>query len=304
MRQRLSVAVFVGLALTASAPAALAQGAQIAALVNDQAVSEFDVQQRMQLHKLSGKAGSRKDALDELVEERLKLSEARKLKVSIGDTEVDAAFGNMAKGMKLTPEQLTMALSQRGISAQHFKARIKAEYAWRKVLQQKLRGKLNLREPDILAAAGKMDAKTGETTEYAIHQVIFVTPKDSGEGYAAQRRREAEALRGRFSNCEQDLQRLKGVKDVVVRDLGRKRASELPKDTQEILESTAVGRLAKPNVTATGVELIAVCGKRQVVDDKAVGVREKREEIMNKELEAQAKKLIADLRQSAVIEYR
>ena len=304
MRQRLSVAVFAALALAVGAPAAPAQQAQVAALVNDQAVSEFDVQQRMQLLKISGKAGSRKDALDELVEEKLKLSEARKLKISIGDADVETAFGNMARGMKLTPEQLTVALGQRGVSAQHFKARIRAEYAWRKVLQQKLRGKLNLRDPDILAAAGKMNAKTGETTEYWLQQVVFVAPKDGGEAYAAQRRREAEALRGRFSSCEQDLPRLKGLKDVVVRDLGRKRASEMPKDTQEMLESTAVGRMAKANTTGAGVELIAVCGKRQVTDDKAAGLREKREEIMNKELEAQSKKLIADLRQSAVIEYR
>ena len=303
MKKRLSLAIFAALALWATG--AQAQRAQIAAVVNDQIISEYDVQRRLHLLQAQahGKAVSRKEALDELVEERLKLSEARKLKVTVTDAEIEAVFKAMAERTKAPPAQFTEMLNRANIGADHLKTRIRAELGWRKVLQQKLRGRVNVRDSDVLAAMGKSRAEPGTTTEYTLQQVIFVTPQSGGEAYKAQRRREAEALRARFNGCAQDLPKLKGLKDVVVRDVGRKRGSDLSKEVQESLDATAVGKLTKPNATSTGIELVAVCAKRPVKDEK-VGSREAREEVMEKEYQVAAKKVLAELRQNAVIDMR
>ena len=302
MKARLSLAVFAALALSTGAQA---QRAQIAAVVNDQIITELDVQRRLHLLQAQthGKATPRKEAIDELVDERLKLSEARKLKVTVSDAEVDGVFKAMAERSKAPLAQFSEMLNRANIGADHLKTRIRAELGWRKVLQQKLRGRINFRDSDIAAALGKSRDEPGTTTEYTLQQVIFVTPQSAGEAYKAQRKREAEALRTRFNGCAQDLPKLKGLRDVVVRDVGRKRGSDLGKELQESLDATAVGRLTKPNPTSTGVELVAVCGKRTVKDEK-VGSREAREEVMEREYQVAAKKVLAELRQNATIDVR
>jgi len=71
------------LALLLAALPAHAQS--IAVVVNGQAITDYDVAQRQKLLSL-GKGASRKDALEELVEEQLKFQEAKKLNLSVSDS--------------------------------------------------------------------------------------------------------------------------------------------------------------------------------------------------------------------------
>ena len=54
-----------------------------------------------------------------------------------------------------------------------------------------------------------------------LQQVIFVVPAEE-RGNIGKRKREAEAMRARFTGCERTREFAKGLIDVTVRDLGRK----------------------------------------------------------------------------------
>ena len=58
------------------------------------------------------KAPPRQEVLDELINEKLKIQEAKRFGLEVTDTEVDQSFATMASRMRLTPEQLTQALAQ------------------------------------------------------------------------------------------------------------------------------------------------------------------------------------------------
>src|SRR5438128_1063514 len=76
---------------------AKAQG--IAVIVNGQVVSEYDVAQRQRLLGLSnqGHMPARNVAVEELIDERIKLQEAAKLKFDVKDDQVDRAFSTIAQ---------------------------------------------------------------------------------------------------------------------------------------------------------------------------------------------------------------
>jgi peptidyl-prolyl cis-trans isomerase SurA len=104
-------------------------------------------------------------------------------------------------------------------------------------------------------------------TEYLLQQVIFVVPA-AEKGKLAQRKREAEAMRERFSSCETTRQFAKGLIDVTVKDLPRVLAPQLPPDWADLIKSSEPGTATKLRETERGVEFIGVCSTREVSDDR------------------------------------
>jgi peptidyl-prolyl cis-trans isomerase SurA len=107
------------------------------------------------------------------------------------------------------------------------------------------------------------------TSEFILKQILFVVPKGSSSGYAAQRRREAESFRIRFGGCDKAVAQSSGLRDVAVRDLGRRNSTDLAGQNGDAIKATPVGKTTPPNTTDQGVELIAVCSKRWIQSQSA-----------------------------------
>jgi peptidyl-prolyl cis-trans isomerase SurA len=105
-------------------------------------------------------------------------------------------------------------------------------------------------------------------TEYMLQQVIFVVPAAERKSSMAKRKREAEAMRARFSGCNTTREFAKGLLDVTVRDLGRVLAPQLPSEWADQIKKTKVGAATGVRETERGVEFIGVCSAREVSDDK------------------------------------
>jgi peptidyl-prolyl cis-trans isomerase SurA len=266
----------------------------------------MDVRNRGNLIKLSGKPASEKAILEELIEERLKMMEARRVDLLPTDREVDLIFAGMAQRSGLSAKGLADALQQRGVHANTLKSRIRAELGWREFVRAKFRALSVVREQDVVAAiAGraKTDAASAKSVTYVVRQVIFVTPKNAPESVVAQRRKEASAARSRFRNCEQGIAFLKGLRDVAVKEPMNREALQLSASLRETLENTPVGSLSAPDKSAQGIEMIAVCERKE---GSGVGALQQvvEEKMKDEQYEIQARKYLNDLRIRAVIEYR
>ncbi len=300
----------VGVGLTVDAPAS-AQN-RIAVIVNDQAVTSYDISQRARLLRLTsrkGGAAARKAATNELVDESLKLQEAARIGISVSQSQVDDAYASIAKRSKLTPARLSQALKQSGINPQTLKDRVKAELAWSEAVRMRFRRTVSISEQDVIAAlqGGTNNGEEGDdpnkTTEYALTQYVFVIPKKASGGFKAKRKREVEAFRKRFTSCGEATKLAKGLDEVVVKPLGRKLEPELQPAIVEAVKEVSVGRTSKAVNSAMGIEIYAVCDKK-IVDSNAAAVAEMRGELRNKEGQLMARRYLAELKQTAVIDYR
>ena len=93
-----------------------------------------------------------------------------------------------------------------------------------------------------------------------------------------------------------------GVRFVAVRPQVVKSSAELPTALRDVLTKTELGRLTAPETTQQGVEVYALCGKRQ--SENAPAKKEVRDEMYNEAFESHSKKFLKELRDQAMIEYR
>ena len=265
------IALFCALATSImSIPAASAAGSDIKVIVNKVPITSLDVSHRTAFLKLQRKKGNLPSiATEELIDEALKRAEMRRIGLSVPDKEVNAAFARFAASNKLKLPQLEDILNKSGVTAKHFKEYIRMQMGWGQAVSGRFRSTGRVTEQE---AVRKMMEKGGGTkpsaTEYLLQQVIFVVPAAKRGAILGARKREAEAMRGRYSGCENTMSFAKGLKDVTVRNLGRVLAPELPPEWAEAVKKTQQGGATPVRETDRGIEFIGVCRAKEVSDDK------------------------------------
>jgi peptidyl-prolyl cis-trans isomerase SurA len=293
------------LLLTASLAATAVHAQQVVVVVNGEPITALDIEQRSKLTQLSThKAPPRQDVIDELIYEKLKVREAKKFGLDVSTGEVDGAFASMASRMRYTPEQLTQTLANAGVNVATLKARIKADLAWPQIVRGRYRESLQVGEKDLLTA---METKSDEDTvgyDYTLRPILFLVPAGSPETFIDGRKREAEGLRSRFQGCDDGLNFARALKDVAVREQVIRSSADIPPELRKVLDGIEVGRLTPPETTKFGIEMFAICAKKESSADNTPGKRRARESVMAQRYEQRSKQYLQELRRGAMIEYK
>lgn len=298
--------IFVAAAVVWLTASLLPAGAQssIRVLVNGDIITSYDIGQRARLLPLFGNKGGEKAATEELIDETLKLQEARKRGLRVPDEQVDASFAGMGKDRKLSPKQLASELGRIGIAADSMKRWIKAQMIWQRLVQARVRREGQVKSSDIMAAMLEKGGPEDITmTEYVLQQIIFVVPGGSSKDYVAQRRREAEGFRLRFPGCEGSLAQAKTLKGVVVRDFGRRDSTQLKGPQGDEIKTTELGKTTRPFQSDSGIELVAVCSKRDFKSN-AAAVSEIESQLKFEQAKVLGEDYLKELRDAAVIQRR
>jgi peptidyl-prolyl cis-trans isomerase SurA len=280
--------------------------AQVVVIANGSPITEFDIQQRTKLVTISThKPPTRQEIINELIDDRLKISRAKVYGMEIADTEVNSAFEGMATRQHITPDQFSQVLERAGISPNTVKARIRAELTWQQLIRGKYSSSLQVGDSDIASAL--KDRNESETAAvgyvYTLYPVMIVVPSGSNEATIAAKRNEAENLRGRFVSCNEGLAMARGLRDVAVREPVTRSTADLSPQLRDLLGNMQVGRLTTPEVTAQGLQMFAVCNKKESTSESPLK-RELREQIFTKRFESESKKFLDEIRKSAMIEYK
>jgi peptidyl-prolyl cis-trans isomerase SurA len=300
--RRLLAAAMMMVAVPMLATAARAQ--QVVVIVNGEPITALDIEQRSKLTQLSThKAPSRQEVLEELISEKLKVREAKKFGLEISDTDVDTSYATMATRMRLTADQLTAQLARSGLNAATLKARIRADMAWPQIVRGRYQQSLQIGEKDILTA---MEAKPDDTVgyDYTLRPILFLVPTGSPDAFIDGRKREAEALRGRFQGCEEGIAFARLLKDIAIRDQVVRSSADIPEELRKVLDGVEVGKLTPPEVTKFGVEMFAMCAKKESAADNTPGKRKVRDTIANERYEQRSKQYLQEIRRGAMIEYK
>jgi peptidyl-prolyl cis-trans isomerase SurA len=115
----------------------------IAATVNDESISDYELRQRMGLFLATSgikpteeeRKRIRAQMLEQLENEKIQLQEAVKKKVTVSPTEVDRAINRLLDENHITIEQLRTTLGRAGATEEALRAQITAQIAWQKVVR-------------------------------------------------------------------------------------------------------------------------------------------------------------------------
>ena len=245
----------------------------------------------------------RKEAQEELIEERLKLQEAKRGGIEITDEDVQRMLKTLADRNKMTQEQFAQHIKGMGVDISTMKERTRAQAAWREVVRRKFSSQISITNRDVDRMISATANETGaDTVELQVQKITLPTPGKLDQAALAKRYAEADGLRQRLDGCTAmaGLAKEAGAR---FEDMKYIRPSTIAEPTRSMLLSARDGDVLPPATVASGIEIYAVCGRRSIKADEKERERAQ-EELAQKEFDIMAKRQLRDLRQDAHIEYR
>jgi peptidyl-prolyl cis-trans isomerase SurA len=303
---RLAFSALISIAaFSATVGATPAQAQSVAAMVNGEPITNFDIDQRMRLMALSNQKGSRKQVLEDLIDEKVKIKEAKKYGVNPTAADIDSSYASMSQRMRMSPEQLTKTLAGRGIRPETLRERIRADMVWSSLVRGRFKDSLMVTDKAVRTASGDLsDGKSdGNNFEYQMRPIVLVVPRGSSAATIEMRRKEAETLRSRVQSCDDANTLFRSMRNATIRDTVVKTSADLPQALRELLDKTPVGHLTAPEVTRQGIEMVALCERKPTSGDTPEQ-RKIREKLYTQKYEARSKSYLQDIRKAAMIEYR
>jgi peptidyl-prolyl cis-trans isomerase SurA len=306
----LLIAILVG-----GIAAVIAQEVSIKILVNDEPISDYDIDQRERFLAITTQKepspALKKQAADMLIDERLQIQEGRKVSVTPSEDDMTAILTDMAQKNNLNVEGLATALGKAGVNIKTLKDRIRAQLVWQATVQKKFRRDIQIADADVdealeAGAAGRGAAAEGGAAPAAaepalqLRQIKYALPAGADQRVIAGQLAAAESMRARFKSCT-DL--ANGVQGANVTSLQDYKTASLAQPARLLVTNAKVGQMTPPTITQAAVELYAVCGKRSPVGNSDVREKAQRQ-LMNQEMGLRAERLLRDVRAEAFIEYR
>jgi len=278
----------------------------VAVMVNGDPITDFDIEQRSKLSFLTAhKAANRQDVINELIDEKVKIKEAKKYGVDPTGSDIDQAYAGMSSRMRISPEQLTKSLEVQGIRPDTLKARMKADMVWTSLVRGRYKERLQVVEKDVAAAvkAEGGDEQQAEAFEYRMQPVVLIVPHGSAQAALQARQKEAETLRARVQTCEEANNYFKSMQNAAIRESVIKTSADIPPVLRKVLDDTPIGHLTPPEVTKQGIEMVVLCARKPTTIDTPKK-KEMRDKMYAQKYEATSKAYLQEIRKAAMIEYR
>lgn len=182
------VLVLVAGVCSSIAAAESGSGSSIAAVVGEEAISSFDVENRIKFVVATTRLSSAPEAIARirpqviraLIDERLQLREAAGNDIAISEQDINEAIQGLEAQRGMPPGTISRMLTQNNIPKETFTKQIEAQLAWSKLLGKKVRPRVRISEEDI-ALAGQQAAVPVVKQEYNIALITLPVDKKSRE---------------------------------------------------------------------------------------------------------------------------
>ncbi|MDP1838058.1 MAG: peptidylprolyl isomerase [Reyranella sp.] len=160
---------------------------RVVARVNDDAITDFDLSQRIQFAiKTSGLQDSAdlrqrmaSQVLRQMIDERLQIQNAKRLGLPTSDAEVQQRLSEIERGAGMSPGQFKLFLQSIGVPYDIAAQQFEAQLAWGKVVRRKVRPQVEVSEAEIDDALTRLRANIGKTESRVAEIFVPVDRTDS-----------------------------------------------------------------------------------------------------------------------------
>lgn len=293
--------------------AAFAQSFAIIATVNEDAISQSDLNDRTRLMMASSGLRPNADnikkvqdrALEELIFEQLKIQEAKKQNIEVTDEEINQGFANLAAQNKLTPEQFSSVLGQQGIPKSTLLNQVKSQLAWVKVVQRVIRPQVDVTETDIDAKFEQMEGDIGQI-EYEAFEIFLPVLSESQELEIRKQAQEiVQDIKFNGAQFTEVAGRVsKSPTSAQGGAMGWIKEGSLSKEMDLVLRNLAEGQVSSPIRQPDGFYIISVRQKRSIDGKTLPSENEMLNAIGLQRLTKLQERYLSDLHAAAIIETR
>lgn len=250
----------------------------VAAVVNDKVISTFDLRQRIQLIALtsggripeSAMGQVQAKALQDLIEEQLKLAEAESVDFDVDPDEVEQELAAIAANSGNTVQQLEQQLNSVGISLDTLRRQIHTRLVWQQLVAGRYSSRVRISDSEIDAVMSRLRAES-QDEQYLVSEIClpvrenFSTAQIEQAGMQIiqqmQQGTPFEAMARQFSVCSSAANG---------GDLGWLRAGEMEPELGNIVRQMQAGNVSRPIALDGTVRILAV---RETRDAAEQGVK-------------------------------
>lgn len=247
-------------------------GDRIVAIVNNDVITTGDVSNRARLFALSTGIRNSPEIVDrlrpqitrQLVDERLRMQEANRRKITIPDAAIAAAIRDIEQRNNMPAGALRARLSGDGVGVRTLISQIRAQLAWTQVLRDQLGERGVVTEAEI-AEQQRLQATLVGKTEYRVGE-IFIPIDDPANTADAQRFAETvihELRSGApFFIVAAQFSQAQGALEGG--DQGWVTASQLDPAVAELANQMPPGAISNPIKVPGGYTIMTLLGRREI----------------------------------------
>lgn len=285
----------------------------IVAVVNKGVITESDVKARMDLIAVSSGLKPSKELdeklrpqiVDMLIDEQIRSQEAERLNLKIDPKEVDSGFEQIAKQNNIPADVFKKALEERGIKVNTMRDQIRTQIAWTKVVQKRVRSKIEITDADIDSELDRMKENIGKD-QYNIAEIYLPvtdpTKLSQAKTFAAKLAEQLRAEPDAFSKAARQFSQSPGANQG--KSIGWVMQGVLAKEVDAVLPTLEKGTISSPIETSTGLYIIKLQDKRQLAADQLPSREDITEKLGMERMDRAQRRYYQDLRAQAFIEKR
>ncbi len=279
MKLRQCLAPLLAALLMTAAPAGAVE--RIAAVVNDRIISNYDIRQRVIFVIRSTNLEDTPDirrrlvpqVLRKLIDEALQIDEAERRNVQVSEQDLRSAYAQIETRIGIGNGEIQTFIEGQGIDFQVFREKTRAEVAWSKLVNIRLRPQVQVSDDEVDDLLAQLKAAAGNP-EYQYSE-IFLQIDQVGESERV--RLQAERLRGQILSdadfAEAARQFSAGVSAPQGGAVGWLQQSQIDESLVQAIQTMEPGELSDPIVTTDGVYLILLRDKRETLASDTLDTR-------------------------------
>jgi len=266
-------------ASTPQATAPIRQADFIVAVVNSEPITNRDVQVRRQ--RLASEAAARgtstpdakelsRLALEQLINEKAQLQQARDAGIKIDNEAIDQAELNVAASNQLTREGLHQRLAQEGLTLSAFREQLRTQLTLSRLREREVEGRIRISDVEveqflreqIKAQAAQMPG------ELNLGMILIAVPDSSTSAQIQALGERAADITRRARSGENFADLAKAFSQTTDRganggDMGLRPADRYPDLFLEATNNLKAGEIAEPVRSAAGFHILKVLERRQ-----------------------------------------
>ena len=185
---------------------------RVIAIVNDEALTQYDVNEQMRGVLAQMKAQKvtpptqdvlEKQLLDRLITERVLMQYAKESGIRIDDTQVERTIARIAQDNKLTPEEFRKAVEREGVVFTKYRDDIRKEIIIQRLRDREVEGRVSVSDAEVDLFLATLDAQSGGDIEYRIAHILVLVPEQATP----------EQIEGRVRRVEEAMRQLRSGGD-------------------------------------------------------------------------------------------
>ena len=243
----------------------------IAAIVNDEVISKFDVDQRVNLFLVTSGIertpqnidGLRRQVLRTLIQEKLQLQEARDSEIEISRAEINAAMQDMASGTNRSLNEVEKFLKENNVHIRTMEDQIEAELAWNRFVRGRFGGQVSIGELEIDETLERAEAAMNQDRVNISEILLLANNQLDGQRLMSEAAQIVQQLRAGINFGAVARQFSAASSSASGGNLGWIPVNQLDENIVPIIENMAAGDISDPIETSAGIYIVQLNSKQQ-----------------------------------------